>query len=131
MKAFFPMILVLIFSSGAYGEQRISEATQECLNCHATLNPGIFSSWKNSRHAGVTLEEALKLVGADRKVSSENISEDAKKFVVGCAECHTLQSKIHADTFEHNGYDVHVAVAAMPRKLSSLKRIPWRTPTAI
>lgn len=117
MKAFFSIIFVLIFSSGAYGEQQISEATQECLNCHATLNPGIVSSWKNSRHAGTTPEEALKAEGLDRKVSSENISEDAKKFVVGCAECHTLQAKTHADTFEHNGYDVHVVVT--PRDCSS------------
>ena len=29
---------------------------------------------------------------------------------VGCAECHGLRPAAHADTFEHNGYDVHVVV---------------------
>jgi hydroxylamine dehydrogenase len=117
MKAIFPLLFFLVLSSGAYGQQQISEATQECLNCHATLNPGIVSSWRNSRHAGVTPGDALKPVGLDRKVSSENISEDMKKFVVGCAECHTLQTKTHADSFEHNGYDVHVVVT--PKDCSS------------
>ena len=31
--------------------------------------------------------------------------------VVGCAECHTLRPDAHADTFEHNGYNVHVVVS--------------------
>jgi hydroxylamine dehydrogenase len=30
--------------------------------------------------------------------------------VVGCAECHTMNPKKHKDTFEHNGYSVHVVV---------------------
>jgi hydroxylamine dehydrogenase len=31
---------------------------------------------------------------------------------VGCAECHGLKArKAHADTFDHNGYDIHVVVS--------------------
>ena len=30
--------------------------------------------------------------------------------VVGCAECHTLNPEKHKDSFEHNGYKVHVVV---------------------
>ncbi|MBW2438097.1 MAG: hydroxylamine oxidase, partial [Deltaproteobacteria bacterium] len=46
-----------------------------------------------------------------RKVSSTTVLENLKNVVVGCAECHTLRPKAHADTFEHNGYDVHVVVS--------------------
>ena len=30
--------------------------------------------------------------------------------VVGCAECHTVNAEKHKDSFEHNGYQVHVVV---------------------
>ncbi|MFZ2445246.1 MAG: multiheme c-type cytochrome [Syntrophobacteraceae bacterium] len=102
----------LLSVPGAYGQQRISGATQDCLNCHATINPGIVSSWQRSRHAEATPAEALKLEGLDRKVSSETIPEASKNVVVGCAECHTIEPGTHADTFEHNGYDVHVVVSS-------------------
>jgi hypothetical protein len=102
---------------GAYGQQRTSSATEDCLNCHATLNPGIVASWQKSRHAQVTVSEALSLEGLDKKVSSEKIPEASRNVVVGCAECHTLESKTHSDTFEHNGYDVHIVVS--PRDCSS------------
>lgn len=29
----------------------ISEATSECIDCHATIHPGIVKDWQNSRHA--------------------------------------------------------------------------------
>ena len=29
---------------------------------------------------------------------------------MGCAECHTLNPDKHSDTFEHNGYQVHIVV---------------------
>jgi hypothetical protein len=34
-----------------------------------------------------------------------------KGVAVGCAECHLLRPDAHADTFYHNGYDVHVVVS--------------------
>jgi hypothetical protein len=30
---------------------------------------------------------------------------------VGCAECHALRPDAHKDTFDHNGYDIHVVVS--------------------
>ena len=30
--------------------------------------------------------------------------------VIGCAECHTINPRKHPDTFEHEGYTVHVVV---------------------
>ncbi|MCE5336116.1 MAG: hydroxylamine oxidase [Desulfobacteraceae bacterium] len=109
--AFFPLLFLLLLAPSAYGEQRFSTATEECLGCHATINPGIVSAWKKSRHAAVTPAEAFKVEGLDRKISSGDIGDEMKNVVVGCAECHTLDPKSHADNFEHNGHDVHVVVS--------------------
>ena len=29
----------------------ISEATSECIDCHASIHPGIVKDWQTSRHA--------------------------------------------------------------------------------
>lgn len=94
----------------ANGQATISSATQECLDCHASIHPGIVQSWKGSRHAATTPEEAIAVQGLARKVSSQSIPDDLKKFAIGCAECHTLNSDSHSDSFDHNGYSVHVVV---------------------
>ena len=46
-----------------------------------------------------------------RKVSSPSVPDTMKSVVVGCAECHTQRPESHADTFSHNGFDVHVVVS--------------------
>ena len=89
----------------------VSDATAECLGCHSILHPGIVQGWRNSRHARVTPQAALAVKGLARKVSSKEIPKDLLTKVVGCAECHTQRAKAHADTFEHNGYEVHVVVS--------------------
>jgi hypothetical protein len=96
----------------AFGEPTpVSSATQECLECHATYHPGIVSDWMKSRHAKVTPAKAVTVKGLKRKVSSDQIPEALKESSVGCAECHTLRGNAHEDTFEHNGYDIHVVVS--------------------
>ena len=89
----------------------ISEATSECIDCHASFHPGIVKDWKNSRHAAITPQDAMAVEGLARKVSSEKVPENLKGTAVGCAECHMLRPKAHADTFEHNGYQIHVVVS--------------------
>ena len=89
----------------------ISEATSECIDCHQTIHPGIVGGWRNSRHAAVTPAAAMAAKNMARKVSSDNVPASLQKTVVGCAECHTLRSDAHADTFDHNGYAVHVVVS--------------------
>jgi nitrate/TMAO reductase-like tetraheme cytochrome c subunit len=108
----------VIFSIGllalpsAYAQERMSGATEECLNCHSTLHPGIVGSWQKSRHARVTLLEASNVEGLGKKVSFDrDVPDGLKNVVVGCAECHTVEPKTHADTFEHNGYEIHVVVS--------------------
>lgn len=120
MGAFYAMLIFSIWLIGipnAYAQQRVSTATGECINCHATIHPGIVSSWQKSRHAGVTPSEASLVKGLARKVSSDNIPDGLKEVVVGCPECHTLNPETHADSFEHNGYNVHIVVS--PKDCSS------------
>ena len=92
-------------------EPAISEATAECIDCHSSIHPGIVSGWQKSRHAKIAPKEAMTVEGVARKVSSKTVPENLQNVVVGCAECHTLRPKSHADTFEHNGYDVHVVIS--------------------
>ena len=89
----------------------VSELTDECLSCHGTIQPGIVEGWRQSRHARSTPAQARAVKGLARKVSGKDIPEKLLKVSVGCAECHMLRGKAHADTFEHNGYDVHAVVS--------------------
>jgi len=97
------------FAAGAAGVP-ISDATAECLDCHGSVHPGIVSAWEKSRHFHVTPQQALDLEPTARRVSSADIPAALQKAAVGCAECHMLRPAAHADTFEHNGYQIHVVV---------------------
>jgi hypothetical protein len=109
----FTVIFVLGFhmTIGLCSETPISEATAECLACHESVHPGIVNDWRNSRHAMVTPEQATSVEGLARKVSSEAVPEGLLNTMVGCAECHALRPDRHADTFDHNGYEVHTVVS--------------------
>lgn len=89
----------------------ISPATEECLDCHAVFHPGIVADWRQSRHAAITPGAAMAAKGYKRRVSSKQVPDGLKGSSVGCAECHTLRGDSHADTFDHNGYDIHVVVS--------------------
>ncbi len=115
MKKTAVTILILVSFFGATtaisAEVAISEATAECIDCHASIHPGIVNDWQNSRHAGITPQSAMTVEGVARKVSSKSVPESLQKVVVGCAECHTLRPTAHADTFDHNDYRIHVVVS--------------------
>ena len=104
-------VLLWISNVAMAAEVPVSDATSECLGCHSIVHPGIVDSWKKGRHAKVTPKAAMMVKGQERKVSSEKVPESLEAVAVGCAECHTQRPKAHADTFEHNGYDVHVVVS--------------------
>ena len=106
-------LVLLLVGTGSLvaAEAPVSEATSECLDCHAVIHPGIVRDWQNSRHAETTPQAALAVEGLARRVSSRNIPAEMAGTAVGCAECHTLRPKAHTDTFEHNGYDIHVVVS--------------------
>ncbi len=92
-------------------EAKITEDSQECIDCHSLFQPGVVESWRKSRHARVTPFEAMAETGLGLKVSSQNVPEALRSFVVGCAECHSLRPEAHADTFDHNGFDIHIVVS--------------------
>jgi cytochrome c553 len=102
-------VLIAVFARGV--DVPVSEATAECLDCHALIHPGIVQDWNKSRHGLATPKQAMAVDGKARKISSKTVPDSLQNSVVGCAECHTLRPKAHADTFEHNGYDIHVVVS--------------------
>ena len=112
MKTFLLALLAaFIFSPAAYGaEPRVSDETTSCIECHASLNPGMVADWKKSRMAKMTPAKARGMPEKERRVSFSDLSGELSDVVVGCAECHTLNPEKHKDSFEHNGFKVHVVV---------------------
>lgn len=88
----------------------LSDDTETCLSCHAAVTPGIVADWEKSLHAGTSPAEAMKKTKLERRISVEKVPEDVNGTAVGCAECHTVNEAAHKDTFDHNGYAVHVVV---------------------
>jgi hypothetical protein len=109
-SAFLTLALFCFALPALAGTAPLSDDTMQCLDCHMDLHPGIYSDWLGSRHALTTPERADKTAGLGRKVSSENIPASLVQNAVGCAECHTANPQNHADTFEHNGFEVHTVV---------------------
>ena len=108
------LVLLVVLSTDEVcnaAEAVISDETQECLDCHSVFHPGIVADWQKSRHAVVNVKDALAVEGLSNKVSSKNVPEALTDTAVGCAECHMLNAASHKDTFEHNGYDIHVVVS--------------------
>ena len=102
---------VSVLAASPKKKEVISDDTQNCLTCHRELSPGIVKDWENSRHGRMTPQEGLKRTKLERRVSSDKIPGTLAGTVVGCAECHTLNAGKHKDSFEHNGYQVHVVVS--------------------
>ncbi len=78
--------------------------------CHASVTPGIVADWERSLHAKVTSGEALQKKKLEHRVSAKSIAEHLARTTVGCAECHISNSEKHMDTFNHEGYQVHVVI---------------------
>jgi hydroxylamine dehydrogenase len=101
---------VSVFAAAPKKPAVLSEATKECLSCHQEISPGLVKDWENSRHSRMTPQEGLKKSKLERRVSSDKITPPLAGSSVGCAECHTQNAAGHKDSFEHNGYQVHVVV---------------------
>ncbi|MEF3169298.1 MAG: hydroxylamine oxidase [Deltaproteobacteria bacterium] len=91
--------------------ETMSEATQTCIGCHEMVTPGIVADWKKGRHSHVTPQDALKKPELERRMSAPAAPKGMEGVVVGCAECHTVNAAGHKDTFEHNGFQVHIVVS--------------------
>ncbi len=103
--------MLFLSSQPVFGaNEHISNDTQVCIGCHAPAHPGIVAGWEKGRMARVTPMAARSMVSKKRRVSFEEVPDRLARVVVGCAECHTLNPEKHKDTFEHNGFQVHVVV---------------------
>lgn len=100
--------LLVPFAAGA--EPEMSEETETCIECHASVTPGIVADWRASRHSRISPARALKKPVLSRRMSAPRAPKGAAGHSVGCAECHTANSKDHMDSFDHNGFSVHVVV---------------------
>ena len=115
MKSVFMFIFVMLLApslaGGGVGKRLpISENTQACLECHRAIFPGIVEDWKKSRMAWTTPKAAKSMISLKRRVSFDSIPDHLSDVSVGCAECHMMNPSEHPDTFDHNGYAVHVVV---------------------
>ncbi|MBN2126141.1 MAG: cytochrome c3 family protein [Deltaproteobacteria bacterium] len=105
-----PIGIFLAWTTTFAAGGKISEDTETCIGCHEALNPGIVADWKRGRMSRVTPAEAAGRPAKERRVSFDRVPEPVGNAVVGCAECHTLDPERHRDSFDHNGYSVHVVV---------------------
>jgi hydroxylamine dehydrogenase len=103
-------MLSLSSRAAAGADDRISTDTKVCIGCHASTLPGIVGDWEKGRMAKITPMAARSMVSKKRRVSFEQVPDRVARVVVGCAECHTINPEKHQDTFEHNGFQVHVVV---------------------
>jgi hypothetical protein len=105
-------LVVCLVGSNVYGEDiNLSEESEDCLSCHSELHPGLVASWLASRHSRISPAEGLAKPELERRISSPTVPEELQQTVVGCYECHGLRTGEHADSFEHNGYDINVIVS--------------------
>ena len=102
---------VFVFSGESSGaDVPVSEDSATCIECHSTFNAGIVAAWEKSRMSKITPRAAKSAAPKERRVSFDQLPDPLADVVVGCAECHTLRSEKHKDSFEHNGHQVHVVV---------------------
>ncbi len=105
-------VLIFLFSiAKLVSAQTISDATQSCIDCHESIQPGIVQDWLSSRHSKTIPAEALKKSKLERRISNENIPAELANTVVGCFECHGLNTEKHQDSFEHFDYKINVVVS--------------------
>ncbi len=103
------------FSSGSKESEEAkvtySKETEECVECHQEITPGIVSDWLSSEHAHETPGEAQKKPALELEVSSKDIPESLKNVPVGCYECHSRNTEKHQDSFDHFGYTINIVVS--------------------
>lgn len=110
-KALYALLIISFFTPALCGAGvPISDDSQACIDCHALMHPGIVKGWEKSRMSRVTPSSAKRLPALERRISVDKVPDDLSDIVVGCAECHTQKPEDHKDTFEHNGFSVHIVV---------------------
>jgi len=89
----------------------LSQETSACLECHKQFTPGIVEDWLRSRHSKIMPSTALKMREIERRISAKKVATPYGNVVVGCFECHSLNSGKHKDNFDHMGFKINVVVS--------------------
>jgi hypothetical protein len=110
MRKFLIVLCVLLLPATVFAASMGGE-TKFCLTCHRGLTPGIVADWESSRHSRTTPEEALKRPELQRRISAEKVDAGLAGNVVGCYECHGLNTDKHKDNFSHFGYNINIVVS--------------------
>lgn len=105
------LFLLLVCFAGQVVAAGVSEDTESCINCHSIVTPGIVADWQKSRHSQVSPAEGLQKDAIERRISVKTVAEELAGNVVGCAECHMMNTDKHPDSFEHNGFRIHTVVS--------------------
>ncbi len=125
-KSLLPLSLLAIFVIFMPSQAQsgiISDATEACLDCHISITPGIVGDWQKSRHSQVSMNEAIAKSDLEKRVSSSDLPEEERGFVIGCAECHMINNETHTDSFDHNDYTIHTVVS--PPDCATCHAVEW------
>lgn len=104
-------IVFLLFSFLKTDNLSISPQSQECIDCHRAITPGIVYDWEAGLHSKTTPAMAKSYPEIERRISTVDIPETLANVVVGCYECHSLNGDRHKDNFEHFGFNINVVVS--------------------
>lgn len=103
---------IVIAEAGMQREKPlISKETEACIGCHRLYTPGIVEDWMKSLHSKTSPSLALKKPEIERRISAKEVPSRLKNIVVGCYECHSLNTERHKDSFDHMGYKINVVVS--------------------
>ena len=114
------MLSMLVFegllsaSVSEYSEQasdKTSNKTKSCIGCHTIYTPGIINDWLSSLHSKNTPASAMKKPELERRISVKEVKKELSGYVVGCYECHSLNTDNHKDSFEHFGNKINIIVS--------------------
>ncbi|MBN2373730.1 hydroxylamine oxidase [bacterium] len=89
----------------------MSRQTKRCLDCHENASPGIVEDWRASLHSATTPKMALAKERLTRRMSADSVKENLGDVIVGCYECHSLNTDKHQDSFNHFGLKINVVVS--------------------
>ena len=108
---FFIGFFILTVSLKKTDNVNVSPQSQECIDCHKSITPGIVADWEMSLHSKITPAFAKVKPELERKISSQNITETLANYAVGCYECHSSNVLNHKDNFEHFGHKINIIVS--------------------
>ncbi len=111
MRVIAAVFIVMFSFVSAYADAPLSSTSKACMGCHKSYTPGIVGDWQDSRHSTVTPATAMNVPGLKRRISAETLPAELSGVVVGCYECHGLNTADHKDAFDHFGFKINLVVS--------------------